>query len=185
MARRRAGPTIRGRAGSWSFIRPGGSPRDRATLGDPVLDRVVLAGEATHPDQPGMVHGAWLTGVRAAEWCAQVGQPGELVVVIGAGMAGLAAARTLVERDRRVIVLEARGRIGGRVHTVDVGGVRADAGGAWLQQRSVNPLVRASAPSSASTSCQPTSALRSAAHTTVMSATSTPRSLASSRRPAT
>jgi hypothetical protein len=39
------------------------------------------------------------------------------------------------------MVLEARGRIGGRVHTVDVGGVRADAGGAWLQQRSVNPLV--------------------------------------------
>ena len=106
--------------GSWSFIRPGGSPRDRATLGEPVHGRVVLAGEATHPDQPGMVHGAWLTGVRAAEWCAQVGQPGELVVVIGAGMAGLAAARTLVDRDRQAIVLEARDRIGGRVHTVEV-----------------------------------------------------------------
>ena len=38
-------------------------------------------------------------------------------------------------------MLEARARIGGRVHTVEVGGVRADAGGAWLQQRSANPLV--------------------------------------------
>ena len=114
--------------GSWSFIRPGGSRTDRATLGEPAHDRVVLAGEATHPDQPGMVHGAWLTGVRAADWCAQVGQPGELVVVIGAGMAGLAAARRLVDQSRHATVLEARDRIGGRVHTVEVAGVRADAG---------------------------------------------------------
>jgi monoamine oxidase len=39
------------------------------------------------------------------------------VVVIGAGVAGLSAARTLVEAGRRVVVLEARDRIGGRVWT--------------------------------------------------------------------
>ena len=39
------------------------------------------------------------------------------VLVIGAGAAGLAAARALVDADRRVIVLEARARIGGRVWT--------------------------------------------------------------------
>jgi monoamine oxidase len=45
---------------------------------------------------------------------------GELfeAVVIGAGAAGLAAARTLAEAGRRVALIEARDRVGGRVHTV-------------------------------------------------------------------
>jgi monoamine oxidase len=41
------------------------------------------------------------------------------VAVIGAGVAGLAAARELRRRGRSVVVLEARERIGGRVFTVD------------------------------------------------------------------
>lgn len=40
------------------------------------------------------------------------------VIVIGAGAAGLAAAHALGKAERRVLVLEARERIGGRVHTV-------------------------------------------------------------------
>lgn len=40
------------------------------------------------------------------------------VVVVGAGAAGLAAARDLAARDLRVVVLEARNRIGGRILTV-------------------------------------------------------------------
>ena len=39
-------------------------------------------------------------------------------IIIGAGAAGLAAARELVQAGKRVVVLEARDRIGGRVHTV-------------------------------------------------------------------
>src|SRR6185503_12342417 len=40
------------------------------------------------------------------------------IVVIGAGVAGLAAARACERRGHRVTVLEARDRIGGRIHTV-------------------------------------------------------------------
>ena len=43
--------------------------------------------------------------------------PGE-VVVLGAGVAGLAAAGCLAEAGRKVTLLEARSRLGGRVHTV-------------------------------------------------------------------
>src|SRR5712671_489950 len=39
------------------------------------------------------------------------------VVIVGAGVAGLAAARRLHEHGARVVVLEARRRIGGRIYT--------------------------------------------------------------------
>jgi monoamine oxidase len=40
------------------------------------------------------------------------------VVVVGAGVAGLAAAQRLTEAGATTVVLEARGRIGGRIHTI-------------------------------------------------------------------
>src|ERR1700683_5752889 len=40
------------------------------------------------------------------------------VVILGAGAAGLAAARQLTGAGLRVVVLEARDRVGGRMHTL-------------------------------------------------------------------
>ncbi len=66
------------------------------------------------------------------------------VVVIGAGAAGLAAARVLVGQGRRVAVLEASGRIGGRTwtaHPPELGAVWFDMGAIWLHAAECNPLV--------------------------------------------
>src|SRR5512132_3710747 len=64
------------------------------------------------------------------------GAPGR-VVVVGAGLAGLTAAVYLRDAGWEVVVLEARPRVGGRVHTLYGGddgvpldrGLRADVGG--------------------------------------------------------
>jgi monoamine oxidase len=62
-------------------------------------------------------------------------------VVIGAGAAGLAAAKTLVARGFAVQVIEARGRVGGRAHTeTALYGVPVDLGCAWLHSADINPF---------------------------------------------
>ncbi|WP_184548980.1 flavin monoamine oxidase family protein [Mucilaginibacter sp. FT3.2] len=43
------------------------------------------------------------------------------ILIIGAGAAGLMAARTLAKAGKKVAVLEARDRIGGRIHTIGYG----------------------------------------------------------------
>lgn len=55
------------------------------------------------------------------------------MVVVGAGFAGLTAARELVKRGRSVIVLEARDRVGGRVFNHHLGhGVISEGGGTFV-----------------------------------------------------
>jgi monoamine oxidase len=64
---------------------------------------------------------------------------GGSVVVIGAGIAGLAAARELQDAGTRVVVLEARGRLGGRVLTDRSLGTPVELGAAWIHGARENP----------------------------------------------
>ena len=64
------------------------------------------------------------------------------VAVIGAGAAGLGAAQALAQAGADYLVLEARGRPGGRAFTVPLAnGEPVDLGCGWLHSADQNPLV--------------------------------------------
>lgn len=69
--------------------------------------------------------------------------PSEIdVAIVGAGAAGIAAARTLEGSGLSVLVLEARDRLGGRAFTVTPApGVVFDTGCGWLHSADLNPFV--------------------------------------------
>lgn len=62
--------------------------------------------------------------------------------MIGAGAAGIAAARRLVGAGVATLVIEARDRIGGRAHTIAGANDVIDLGCEWLHSADINPLVQ-------------------------------------------
>ncbi|MFT3731347.1 MAG: NAD(P)/FAD-dependent oxidoreductase [Hyphomicrobium sp.] len=63
------------------------------------------------------------------------------VAVIGGGAAGIAAARSLIERGKSVLLIEALPRLGGRARTETLNGVPVDFGCEWLHSAERNPLT--------------------------------------------
>jgi hypothetical protein len=111
-----ADPFVRG---AYSFDGVGATAELRAALGEPVEGRLVLAGEATSATAPGTVHGAYNEGLRAGRAVADLAAEGDRIAIVGAGIAGLAAARTLVDLGFDVVVIEASDRLGGRLRSED------------------------------------------------------------------
>jgi len=64
------------------------------------------------------------------------------IIVIGAGTAGLAAAKQIMASGQSVIVLEARSRIGGRAFTDTSLGAPFDAGAQYIHWAERNPMKR-------------------------------------------
>ena len=71
---------------------------------------------------------------------AGIAGPVERVMVIGAGIAGLTVASALTRGGVECVVVEARDRIGGRLHTVDLAGSPVDLGGSWIHTPVGNPM---------------------------------------------
>lgn len=86
--------------------------------------------------------------LRRAPCFSSAGQRAEAspsVIVIGGGIAGLAAARALHDASFQVVVLESRDRIGGRVNTDYSFGFPVDLGASWLhgvcKENPLAPLI--------------------------------------------
>ena len=62
------------------------------------------------------------------------------VIVVGAGISGIAAADALQQSEYDVVVLEARDRIGGRINTDYSTGMALDLGASWIHGTKYNPI---------------------------------------------
>jgi polyamine oxidase len=73
--------------------------------------------------------------------CQEIAKSGGAnILVVGAGVAGLAAARELKFKGFKVTVLEGRNRIGGRIFTDESIGLPVDLGASWIHGIDNNPI---------------------------------------------
>ena len=91
--------------------------------------------------EDGALRGQKESAVRA-KWLPRPSRCSVDVVVIGGGLAGLACARALKAGGLDVVVLEARDRLGGRVHSVDVDGVDVELGAQWVHDDAASHPAR-------------------------------------------
>ncbi len=127
--------------GVYSTLGVGGTPANRVTLATAVSSRLVFAGEYTSVMYPATMHGAYHSGVHAARQLECTA--GQHVVIIGAGIAGLVAARCLIDRGVLVTVIEATGHLGGRARVEYRGDIPFHPGAAWIHGTDANPIVPA------------------------------------------
>jgi polyamine oxidase len=130
--------------GPYSTLGVGGTSTDREEFLRPIDNCLVFAGEHASVAYPATMHGAYLSGVEAADQLSNQRAPSSAVVV-GAGLAGLAASQRLISHGWSVTVIEGTDRIGGRARTqhVDMGGggaIPIHPGAAWVHGIDGNPI---------------------------------------------
>jgi len=65
------------------------------------------------------------------------------IIIVGAGISGAIMAKTLKDRGFKVLVLEAKNRVGGRMYTDSSSlSVPVDLGAGWIHQQSGNPITK-------------------------------------------
>lgn len=67
---------------------------------------------------------------------------GKSIIIIGAGISGLAAAKKLKEKGFNVTILEAQNKVGGRLRTNRTLGVAFDEGASWIHGTNGNPITK-------------------------------------------
>ena len=86
---------------------------------------------------------ALLAGAVAMNSCGVLEDGDETIIVVGAGIAGLSAAQTLQKWGYKVVVLEARSRVGGRIWTSRKWeDAPLDLGASWSHGVSGNPIAK-------------------------------------------
>ncbi|XP_042203782.1 spermine oxidase-like isoform X3 [Homarus americanus] len=133
-----------------------------ADLAEPLIDSnnvplVCFAGEATHDCYYSTVHGALETGWREADrlvkYLKSVPDSTEAqhiearekydVIIIGAGAAGIGAARELTSQGvTSILILEGNDRIGGRVNTIKTARGFVDLGAQWIHGEDGNAIFQ-------------------------------------------
>ena len=76
---------------------------------------------------------------------------GKTVLIIGAGISGLAAAKKLKDKGFTIIVLEAQEKIGGRIRTDRSMGIAFDEGASWIHGPNGNPITKLASQAGAKT----------------------------------
>lgn len=66
---------------------------------------------------------------------------GKTVLIVGAGISGLAAAKKLKQQGFTVIILESQDKVGGRIRTDRSLGVPFDEGASWIHGPNGNPIT--------------------------------------------
>lgn len=132
--------------GSYSYLPVGAAPEHREALAESLDGKLYFAGEATSVRNPSTVHGALASGYEVAAEIAAGAPRDERIAVIGAGVAGAAAASRLREYGFEVLVIEARDRTGGRIHSVAQEGsvVAIELGAGAVREQTESLAVRLS-----------------------------------------